>query len=240
MWITTNATATIGIRNTTPRSTKNGNPCEPYEGCQICEDDSGQLEPVMLYGHILTTDIMINDNTPLKIATETACALIQNNKTGQWFIALMGGGMDLSPHIAYAYVLAQKWLPDDMLETLSMSWCKTELDKGQFEKLRAIMEEQTGFTSRRLAEAQKKWKKAPAEEGGMTAIKEKEPTTPQFYTEGPDGMVAYFRSARRTITPKSQRTWTWYITAAYRGRAAGARRYGSWISQNAPTAGTIG
>lgn len=136
---------------------RNGDPCEEYEGCPVCEDDCGQVIPMMNYGHIITYDGMITDAVRLKIAKETACVLVQNNKTDRWFIALMGGGMDLSPHIAYAYFLAQKWLPLDLLEELRAEWCKIELSKEKFEELRAVVKQQSMAAASAFTDTSRNW-----------------------------------------------------------------------------------
>ena len=138
----------------------NGDPCEPYEGCPDCEDDSGYLAPMSNYGHIIDYDGMITDEIRKKIASETPCILVQNNKTGQWLIALTGGGMDLSPRIAYAYVLAQKWLPLDLMESLDREYCRQELGAEKFETLRSIMDQQTANQQNRFANMHEQWKKA--------------------------------------------------------------------------------
>ena len=137
-----------------------GNPCEPYEGCPTCEDDNGRLEPMNFAGHIIDYDGMITDEIRKKIAFETACILVQNNKTGQWLIALTGGGTDLGPHIAYAYVLAQKWLPLDLMGSLDREYCRQELGAAKFETLRSIMDQQTANQQNRFANMHEQWKKA--------------------------------------------------------------------------------
>ena len=135
----------------------NGDPCEPYEQCKACEYDSGYVRPIVNHGHIIDYDGMITDEIRLKIALETACVLVQNNKTDDWFIALTGCGMDLGPDVAYSYVLAQKWLPLDLMEKLDVGWCKTQLSKEQFEKLSTIMKEQSARHAERFADMSRKW-----------------------------------------------------------------------------------
>ena len=137
-----------------------GNPCEPYEGCPTCEDDRGYLEPMLNYGYVIDYDGMITREVQTKIASETACILVHNNNTNQWFITQTGGGMDLSAHIAYAYVLAQKWLPLDLLDSIGKGNCKLELNAKQFKMVSDVVKEQTKMMQDRFATSCEAWNKA--------------------------------------------------------------------------------
>ena len=88
----------------------------------------------------------------------TVCVLVENQKTDEWFLALTGGGMDLSPSIAYAYYLVQKWIPMELLQQLSAGWCKDSLSKEHFKTLREILVEQSKMESDRFNEKWKEWK----------------------------------------------------------------------------------
>lgn len=84
------------------------------EKCGISEDDG---QPMMLYAYPL--DITPSDEEILEIHKETCCTVVQNKKTDEYFIALCGGGMDLSQHIALAYIIAQRWIPFDLAVNVS-------------------------------------------------------------------------------------------------------------------------
>ena len=71
--------------------------------------------------------------------------------------------MDLSPSIAYAYYLAQKWLPLDLLQELKAGWCKTSLSSEHFEELKKVIIEQLPTEKSRFEEKIKDWDK-PSEE----------------------------------------------------------------------------
>ena len=101
----------------------------------------------------------ISNETAKKVAIEAKCYVIRNNQTEDLFIVPIGGGMDWTPYVAYAYVLTQKWLPNDMLETLSADACRC-LGQTRFEILRAAMDEQIKMTLDRLTKSHKLWKKA--------------------------------------------------------------------------------
>ena len=115
---------------------------------------------MMNYVYPLDHDGMVTDAKRTKIASETACVLVQKMETEEWFIALTGGGMNLSPDIAYAYVIAQKWLPTGFMYSLDVRYCKNELGEEQFETLRDIMEQQSRMTKEEMADMHAKWKAA--------------------------------------------------------------------------------
>lgn len=148
---------------------QNGNECEPYQGCQCCEDDSGYLAPMMNflypldYEGFITNDKEKGEAIRIKIASETNCVLVENNKTGEWFLSLTGGGMDLSPSIAYAYYLAQKWLPLDLLQELKAGWCKDSLSSEHFEELKKVILEQLPTEKSRFEEKIQEWDKPSKE-----------------------------------------------------------------------------
>ncbi len=142
---------------------QNGERCDPYEGCPCCEDDSGYLAPMMNFLYPLDYDGFIEHDKEkgikirCEIASETNCVLVQNNKTEEWFLTLTGGGMDLSPSIAYAYVLAQKWLPVALLQELNPGWCKDSLSPKKFKRLRNICIEQIHHNIEHFKEKKTKW-----------------------------------------------------------------------------------
>lgn len=147
----------------------NGDECEPYEGCPTCEDDSGNLDPMMNYLYPLDYKGFVdegfdeesrirNQKTRVKIASETNCICVEDNKTGEWFLTLTGGGMDLSPSIGYAFYLAQKWLPADFLiNDLKAGWCKDSLSSENFEELKKVVVEQLGMEKSKIEEQMKQW-----------------------------------------------------------------------------------
>lgn len=145
----------------------NGDKCEPYQGCPCCEDDSGNLAPMMNFIYPLDYKGFIEGDEGkakrVKIASETNCVCVYKEDTDEWFLTLTGGGMDLSPSIAYAYVIAQKWLPVDLLQELSPGWCKDSLSEEHFKELREICIEQTTREADKFVEKSLKWR-TPVEE----------------------------------------------------------------------------
>ena len=47
----------------------------------------------------------------LKVCEETACTVMYNDKDDRYYLALCGGGMDLSQDIALVYNILEKWIP---------------------------------------------------------------------------------------------------------------------------------
>ena len=146
---------------------QNGDECKPYQGCECCEDDSGYLSPMMNYLYPLDFEGYMEgdegEKRRIKIASETNCVCVENNESGEWFLALTGGGMDLSFSIAYAYYLAQKWLPLDLLQELKAGWCKTSLSSENFEELKKIILEQLPTEKSRFEEKIQEWDKPSKE-----------------------------------------------------------------------------
>ena len=127
---------------------------EDDESCDVCEN--GYVQPMMNY--IYPMDYTYSDirSRRLEVAQKTDCVLVQNINTDEWFLTLTGGGMDLSPSIGLAYVIAQSWLPRDLLHELNAGWCKDSLSEKNFKRLRKAMKEQLrrekAGTSERLRE----------------------------------------------------------------------------------------
>lgn len=134
----------------------NGEKCEPYEGCQCCEDDSGNLAPMMNFIYPLDYQGLVTKEKQIELA-QTNCILVQENETDDYFLTLTGGGMDLSPSIAYAFMIAQKWLPLDLINELNPGWCKCQLSEKKFKQLRNIIREQLNSEISRFKEKKQKW-----------------------------------------------------------------------------------
>lgn len=140
----------------------NGEKCEAYQGCPCCEDDSGYLAPMMNYLYPLDYQGLVTQEIQIELA-QTNCMLVEENSTGNYFLVLNGGGMDLSPSIAYAYFKAQKWLPLDLLHEIKAGWVKDSLSSEKFEELKAVIVEQLQSQISRTQEKYEEWNK-PSEE----------------------------------------------------------------------------
>ena len=76
------------------------------EKCEISEDDN---EPMMNYAYPLETTP--NDEDIIEVCEKTCCTVMYNIEEDCHYIALCGGGMDLSQDIALAYNILEKWIP---------------------------------------------------------------------------------------------------------------------------------
>ncbi|NIQ17031.1 MAG: hypothetical protein GTO02_22395 [Candidatus Dadabacteria bacterium] len=129
-----------------------------FDGCPCCEDDSGYLQPMMNYVYPLDYTGMVDNDKCIEIASETNCILIEEKNTGDWVIALTGGGMDLSFDIARAFMIAQKWLPKDLIDDLRPDWCKQNMPAKEYAKLRRIVVQQLDNEIRNFTNQKKKWR----------------------------------------------------------------------------------
>jgi hypothetical protein len=69
-------------------------------------------KPMMNYGYPLS--FLPDDQKILKVVKDTCLTVMENQDTGDSFLVLCGGGMDLSQSIANAYLLAGERIPDEL------------------------------------------------------------------------------------------------------------------------------
>ncbi len=116
----------------------------------------------MNYLYPLDYQGLVTQEIQIELA-QTNCMLVEENSTGDYYLVLNGGGMDLSPAIAYAYYKAQKWLPLDLLHELSAGWVKDSLSEEKFEELKAVITEQLENQISRTKEKFMEWSKPTKE-----------------------------------------------------------------------------
>jgi len=91
------------------------NSCECKEGahykgyCEKCEISEDSAEPMMNYAYPLETTP--DDEKILEVVKRTCCTVMYNSNEDTYYIALCGGGMNLSQDIALAYNILEKWVP---------------------------------------------------------------------------------------------------------------------------------
>lgn len=76
---------------------------------EIARRRSDDHFPMMLYAYPLYCTP--SDEKIKEVCMETNCTVVLNNETGDCFLALTGGGMDLSQDIALAYLIAEGVVP---------------------------------------------------------------------------------------------------------------------------------
>ena len=96
-----------GNKNNRETNMRYGGYCEK---CGFGEDD---CEPMMNYGYPLYA--LPDENKILQIVKNTCLTVMENQDTGEYFLVLCGGGMDLSQSIAHAYLLAGQRIPDELV-----------------------------------------------------------------------------------------------------------------------------
>jgi len=85
--------------------------CSGY--CDECGYFEDSAIPMMNYIYPLELDCF-DDEKILEVVEKTNCTVIENEETGEWFLAICGGGMDLSQDIALAYHILEKWVPFEL------------------------------------------------------------------------------------------------------------------------------
>jgi len=96
------------------------NSCKHEEGvlnegwCDKCDISEDSAMPMINYLYPLELKDFDEDKI-LKVVKETNCTILENTDTGEWFLVLCGGGMDLSQDIALSYQILETWIPQDLL-----------------------------------------------------------------------------------------------------------------------------
>ena len=80
----------------------------------ISEDDA---EPMMNYAYPLVCEP--SEEAILKVVKKTCLTVMENQDTGEYFLVLCGGGMDLSQQIGLAYLYTDGRIPKDLIEEIS-------------------------------------------------------------------------------------------------------------------------
>lgn len=98
--------------------------------------------PMMLYAYPLRGEP--SDEAIVKICIETNCTVVMKKDTEEYYLALTGGGMNLSQDIALAYILAENRIPPALASGVSthhglsqcgenwvkvMEYCKKAVDR---------------------------------------------------------------------------------------------------------------
>jgi hypothetical protein len=68
----------------------------------------------MNYAYLLT--IEPSEEAIYKVVSETNLTVMYNTEENAYYLALCGGGMDLSQDIALAYFYAQRWIPYSLIK----------------------------------------------------------------------------------------------------------------------------
>ena len=95
-----------------------------YSGwCEDCDFYEDSCEPMMNYGYPLCC--LPDEDEILQIVQKTSLTVMENDDTGECFLVLCGGGMDLSQSIAHAYLLAGQRIPDELVFEVCTQPCQS-------------------------------------------------------------------------------------------------------------------
>ena len=100
---------------------KDGHDVEDGEVTYL-EDVLGSWEPMMNYAYPLQLDPTFRDDGTdriIKVCRDTSLTVMYNDDEDSYYLALCGGGMDLSQSIALAYQILENWLPVSLLGAVS-------------------------------------------------------------------------------------------------------------------------
>jgi len=130
-----------------------------YSGyCSECDVYEDSAIPIINYLYPLElTDF--EESKILKVVKETNCTVLENQDSGEWFLSLCGGGMDLSQDIAMAYIILETWIPQDLLREVNKQPC-LNLGKKNYKKLANAIIKQLKIESDHNKQKRQEWKES--------------------------------------------------------------------------------
>jgi hypothetical protein len=98
-----------------------GNAMQEYcHECEVYPEDKRNANyPMMNYAYPLFSEP--DEEKIARVCEGTSCTVVYNLQDDTYYLALTGGGMDLSQSIALAYIIADNCLEWDMLESINIS-----------------------------------------------------------------------------------------------------------------------
>lgn len=102
----------------------------------IAREKADEHYPMMLYAYPL--GIEPSDEKIIEVCTKTNCTVVKDNETEDYFLALSGGGMDLSQDIALAYLMTDGWIPTALAVNVCTQPCLSVGRKQWLKIMRAI------------------------------------------------------------------------------------------------------
>lgn len=144
---------------------------ENAEGCgcsleSYISDKANENLPMMNYAYPLNS--RPSDEQIIEICEETNCTVVEDTRTGDFFLALSGGGMDLSQDVAMAYIIAEKNVPPALALNVSTQEGLSTNGKAWLKVMRYCRESLLGWASgyrrqaKQISEATKEYRKRKA------------------------------------------------------------------------------
>jgi len=103
------------------RNCPHGNADNGYcDECEVYPDErADENYPMMNFAYPLYMG-NISDEKILEVCDETNLTVVYNIEEDSYYLALTGGGMDLSQDIALAYLIATGWIPVSLLTDINI------------------------------------------------------------------------------------------------------------------------
>lgn len=98
----------------------------------LVRERSDSHYPMMLYCYPLYSEPSVEEI--IDVCTKTNCTVVKNNETDEYFLALSGGGMDLSQDIGLAYMLCGERIPSALAYNISTQ-ASLSISKKDFKKV---------------------------------------------------------------------------------------------------------
>ncbi len=111
-------------------------------------------EPMMNYAYLLQCNP--DREKLLRVCRETNLTVMYRESEDEYYLALTGGGMDLSQDIARAYQILETWIPIALISEVSKQPELSVHGKAWLEMAKQI-QKQLKMESDRLREARKQW-----------------------------------------------------------------------------------
>ena len=122
-------------------SCKHKDGVEKNDWCEECDISEDSAEPMMNYAYPLHHEP--EEEEILRVVKETSLTIMENQDSGEWFLGLCAGGMDLSQSIGYAYLICG-YIPDAMAFNISSQYGLTKSGKKYFELMKAVIDSLEG------------------------------------------------------------------------------------------------
>jgi hypothetical protein len=131
----------IAEENCKHKDQDNGNETNMrYSGyCDKCGFGEDSCQPMMNYAYPLR--YLPDEDKILKIVKDTCLTVMENTETEEYYLALCGGGMDLSQSIALAYLIAENRIPYSLCLEVCTQPCLSVGKKEYFKIMRAVKQE---------------------------------------------------------------------------------------------------
>ena len=119
------------------------------------EESIDGYEPIYNYIHILELN-NFDDDLILEVSLKTNCCVLYNSEEEKNYIALTGCGMDMSQDIGLAYLILERWIPEDFISRISKQKGLTQGGE-DWKRLRNAIIEQSEVYKNRFESLKKEW-----------------------------------------------------------------------------------